>query len=141
MSQYAFSFGVALAGSIVFTFLVRQSARKLALVAKPRPDRWHRKPTALFGGVGIYAGFLLSYLLRRPAEAEGDALLVLCASGMFLLGLVDDRVQLKPYAKLVGRSMTDAEIERRFRRFGPWAGLAFWLMLTRSWVPEEPLAV
>jgi UDP-GlcNAc:undecaprenyl-phosphate GlcNAc-1-phosphate transferase len=103
VSQYAFSFGAALAGSLLFTFLVRTFARRLGLVAKPRPDRWHRKPTALFGGVGIYAGFLLSYLLRRPAEAQGDALLVLCASGMFLLGLIDDRVQLKPYAKLVGQ--------------------------------------
>jgi hypothetical protein len=37
--------------------------------------------------------------------------------------------------------MSDEEIERRFRRFGPWAGLAFWLTLTRSWVPEEPLPV
>jgi hypothetical protein len=27
-------------------------------------------------------------------------------------------------------------ITRRFRRYGPWAGLAFWLMLTRDWVPE-----
>jgi len=28
--------------------------------------------------------------------------------------------------------------ERRFRRFGPYAGLAFWLYLTRDWVTEQP---
>ncbi|MFB3737982.1 MAG: DNA-3-methyladenine glycosylase [Candidatus Velamenicoccus archaeovorus] len=39
------------------------------------------------------------------------------------------------YARLVGRrSVQDRAIERRFRRFGPYAGLAFWLFLTRDWV-------
>jgi hypothetical protein len=39
------------------------------------------------------------------------------------------------YAMKVGRaSVTDAGIERRFRRYGPYAGLAFWLFLTRDWV-------
>ncbi len=41
------------------------------------------------------------------------------------------------YARLVGRkAATDRTIERRFRRFGPYAGLAFWLFLTRSWVED-----
>jgi hypothetical protein len=30
----------------------------------------------------------------------------------------------------------DATIERRFRPYGRYAGLAFWLYLTRDWVPE-----
>jgi N-glycosylase/DNA lyase len=40
------------------------------------------------------------------------------------------------YARLVGRrSVTDAAIQRRFRRYGEHAGLAFWLFVTRDWVP------
>ena len=103
MGAYAISFGVALASSLALTLLVRGGARKLKLVAKPRADRWHKKPTALYGGVGIFAAFLVSYLVRRPAHVPGDTLLVVCATGMFVLGLVDDAVQLKPYAKLVGQ--------------------------------------
>ncbi|HEX6230290.1 MAG TPA: Fe-S cluster assembly protein HesB [Actinomycetota bacterium] len=39
------------------------------------------------------------------------------------------------YAKKVGRAgVKDAAILRRFRRHGPYAGLAFWLFLTRDWV-------
>jgi 3-methyladenine DNA glycosylase/8-oxoguanine DNA glycosylase len=39
------------------------------------------------------------------------------------------------YARLTGRTtVTDAAIERRFRRYGDHAGLAFWLFLTRDWV-------
>ena len=30
----------------------------------------------------------------------------------------------------------DSTIERRFRRYGPWAGLAFWCLLTRGWAPD-----
>ncbi|GIU98487.1 MAG: hypothetical protein KatS3mg014_0103 [Actinomycetota bacterium] len=40
------------------------------------------------------------------------------------------------YAARVGRRVTDRAILRRFRRYGPWAGLAFWLFLTRDWVDD-----
>ena len=35
------------------------------------------------------------------------------------------------------RKLNDAAIVRRFRRYGPYAGLAFWLFLTRDWVDER----
>jgi hypothetical protein len=35
------------------------------------------------------------------------------------------------------RPVSDRTIERRFRTFGPYAGLAFWLYLTRHWVEES----
>jgi len=40
------------------------------------------------------------------------------------------------YARLIGRSrpVSDSTIERRFRRYGDDAGLAFWLFVTRDWV-------
>ncbi len=82
---------------------MRTLARRFGLVAKPRADRWHRRPTALFGGVGMFLAVLVA-LLIRPRDFAGDQLLLLCCgAGMFLLGLVDDVVQLRPYAKLVGQ--------------------------------------
>jgi 3-methyladenine DNA glycosylase/8-oxoguanine DNA glycosylase len=44
------------------------------------------------------------------------------------------------FARLAGykRIPKDSTIERRFRRYGPWAGLAFWCFLTRSWVDSPP---
>jgi N-glycosylase/DNA lyase len=40
------------------------------------------------------------------------------------------------YMRLAGakRKLADKTIERRFKRYGPYAGLAFWLYLTRDWV-------
>ena len=83
---------------------MREVARRLGLVAKPRAERWHKRPTALFGGVGMFVAFIVaSYLIRRPGEIRGDMLLLACSGGMFLVGLIDDMVQLKPYAKLIGQ--------------------------------------
>ena len=57
---------------------------------------------------------------------------------MMLLGrhsrLVLDSWTRPKYARVRGRKATDAQIERRFRGYGRYAGLAFWLYLTRDWV-------
>jgi hypothetical protein len=60
----------------------------------------------------------------------------------YLLGrysrLVLDSWTRPTYRKLAGArsELKDATIERRFKRYGEWAGLAFWLYLTRSWVED-----
>jgi hypothetical protein len=64
---------------------------------------------------------------------------------MLLLGrcsrLILDSWTRPTYARLVGRKqVSDRTIMRRYRRYGPWAGLAFWLALTRRWVAEEAAA-
>jgi 3-methyladenine DNA glycosylase/8-oxoguanine DNA glycosylase len=60
---------------------------------------------------------------------------------MMLLGrysrLILDSWTRPKYARLNGRKASDKTIERRFRRYRRYAGLAFWLYLTRDWV-EEP---
>jgi 3-methyladenine DNA glycosylase/8-oxoguanine DNA glycosylase len=44
------------------------------------------------------------------------------------------------YARLLGRTkpVADRLIEKRFRRYGDFAGLAFWLFVTRDWVDDGP---
>ncbi len=55
--------------------------------------------------------------------------------------LIFDSWTRPTYAHLVGRrSVGDTAIERRFRRYGPHAGLAFWLFLTRGWITEPTTA-
>jgi UDP-GlcNAc:undecaprenyl-phosphate GlcNAc-1-phosphate transferase len=104
VKEYAQAFGIALAASLVLTLIVRTAARRFGLVAKPRPDRWHKKPTALYGGVGIFAAFVATTLfLHKAPHFAGGNLLLVCAAGMFVVGLVDDLVHLKPYAKLIGQ--------------------------------------
>jgi 3-methyladenine DNA glycosylase/8-oxoguanine DNA glycosylase len=60
---------------------------------------------------------------------------------MMMLGrysrLILDSWTRPKYARLNGgRAAKDTTIERRFRRYGPYAGLAFWLHLTRDWLDD-----
>lgn len=59
---------------------------------------------------------------------------------MMLLGrhsrLVLDSWTRPKYAQVNGRKASDATVERRFRRYGRYSGLAFWLYLTKDWVPD-----
>lgn len=86
--------------AVVLTWLARRTAYRFGFVAAPRKDRWHRQPTALMGGVGIYAAFAIGYGIFLPNP--GASLPVLAGGTLlFVTGLVDDGYQIKPYAKLV----------------------------------------
>jgi 3-methyladenine DNA glycosylase/8-oxoguanine DNA glycosylase len=70
-------------------------------------------------GVGPYAAAHIMMLIGRHSR------------------LILDSWTRPTYARLNGgRKASDRTIERRFRRYGPYAGLAFWLYLTRDWVKE-----
>ena len=62
---------------------------------------------------------------------------------MLMLGRYDrlilDSWTRPTYARLLGRKgpVSDRTIVRRFQRYGPYAGLAFWLFLTREWITDE----
>ena len=88
--------------SIGLTYLVRGYARKQNFVATPKLDRWHKKPTAMLGGVAIFLTTTLMYLLFVPQTSES---FVILAGSMFLfiVGLVDDILHIKPYQKLIGQ--------------------------------------
>jgi 3-methyladenine DNA glycosylase/8-oxoguanine DNA glycosylase len=82
-----------------------------------------------------------------PDDVVAERLLALPGCGpyatahmMMLLGrysrLILDSWTRPKYARLNGRKAGDKTIERRFRRYHDYAGLAFWLYLTRDWVAE-----
>ena len=62
---------------------------------------------------------------------------------MLMLGRYDrlilDSWTRPTYARLLGkkRPISDRTIERRFKRYGRYAGLAFWLFLTRDWLADD----
>jgi N-glycosylase/DNA lyase len=77
-------------------------------------------------------------LLALPGVGPYAAAHVMLTSLGRYSRLVLDSWTRPTYAKLAGprRALKDTTIERRFKRYGDWAGLAFWLYLTRSWVEE-----
>jgi len=74
------------------------------LVAEPSGERWHERTTPTFGGVGIYAGFLVAVALALAVDAvdPSDELFGILggATLLFLAGLADDLWHLGPVPKL-----------------------------------------
>jgi N-glycosylase/DNA lyase len=77
-------------------------------------------------------------LLALPGVGPYAAAHVMLTSLGRYSRLVLDSWTRPTYYKLSGArsALKDATIERRFRRYGDWAGLAFWLYLTRGWVED-----
>jgi len=88
--------------SIFGTLAVRTVAMRYGFVAKPKSDRWHKKPTAMLGGVAIFVSATAAYLFFVPLKNE--SLVVMGASAfLFLVGLLDDLINIRPYQKLIGQ--------------------------------------
>jgi 3-methyladenine DNA glycosylase/8-oxoguanine DNA glycosylase len=81
---------------------------------------------------------VVARLLALPGVGPYAAAHVMMLLGRHSLLILDSWTRPK-FARLNGRKAADGQIERRFKRYGPYAGLAFWLFLTRDWV-EEPAA-
>jgi UDP-GlcNAc:undecaprenyl-phosphate GlcNAc-1-phosphate transferase len=92
-------FLVALVLSLVLVPICRLVALRFGFIARPREDRWNRRPVALFGGVGIAVAFFGS------AAAFGVTrelpVIIAAAAVMFAFGFVDDVLSLKPSTKLI----------------------------------------
>ena len=80
---------------------------------------------------------LAALLLALPGVGPYAAAHIMMLLGRYSRLVLDSWTRPK-YARLNGgKAVKDSTIERRFRRYGPYAGLAFWLVLTRDWVPES----
>ncbi len=94
--------------SLCLTPMVRRLAIATGRVSVPKKTRWHKKETALMGGVAIFASTMMPWVLAVMIlgwTSLGKPMLplVLCASGMFILGLVDDMVNMAPQHKLAAQ--------------------------------------
>ena len=93
---------VAFALALILTYLVRKYARRYGYVAKPKADRWHKKETALMGGIAIFLTTFLVYILFVPKTSEAWVIIT-GSSFLFVVGLIDDLLFIKPYQKLIGQ--------------------------------------
>src|SRR6266566_4382176 len=97
----------ALPASAVLILLLLRSPAARRVVAAPRLDRWHKRPTPMLGGIGIFGGVLAGVGLAvaagvAPANRELLALLG-GAAILFVAGLVDDVFSLGPLPKLAAQ--------------------------------------
>ena len=80
---------------------------------------------------------LAKELQALPGVGPYAAAHIMMMLGRHSLLILDSWTRPK-YAKLTGkRSVKDSTIVRRFKPYGKWAGLAFWLFLTRDWLDTD----
>ena len=100
------AFLVPFAAGIVLVTVPTPAAKRLAAntgaLASPKADRWHRRPVPLLGGVAVYATVLLVSLAIVPLS-NGVGTVLAAGTAMFIVGLVDDFLSIKPSTKLTAQ--------------------------------------
>ena len=110
IADYAIAGGVAGAVTLVTTPIVRALALRVGAVVAPDERRVHDRPTPTLGGLAMYLGFLAAMavagrldafqsLFRDNSEPLG---VVLAATIIFAVGLVDDLHEMSAPAKITG---------------------------------------
>ena len=143
-SFHLLAVGASAVLALGLTPVVQIVARRYGLIAAPKTDRWHKKPTAMFGGVAIWLSVVISYFVFvRPATGLGWGrfpgspldVVIGASTFLFLVGLADDFLHTKPYQKLIGQVMGSAFVVY-YGLALPWTGYAalnvaltiFWLI-------------
>ena len=106
--------------ALLLTPLVRVFARRTGMVAAPKSDRWHKKPTAMLGGIAIWMTVITCYFVFIPRTVYGSKIL-LASTFLFVVGLVDDVLHIKPYQKLIGQILGSAFVVY-YGLSLPWTG-------------------
>jgi UDP-GlcNAc:undecaprenyl-phosphate/decaprenyl-phosphate GlcNAc-1-phosphate transferase len=92
---------ISFSAVLLLTPVAKLAAKRLGIVAKPRPDRWNSKPTPLLGGVPIFLGFAATLIVTDQFN-QGSWATLLSGALVFALGLMDDLFDLSPLQKFAG---------------------------------------
>ncbi|MDP2318114.1 MAG: MraY family glycosyltransferase [Acidobacteriota bacterium] len=101
LTSVGVSFGAAFLLSVLLVPACRWLADRTGAVAHPRNDRWHRTTIPLLGGVAIALAALLTAL--GTGVARELPVLMGAAFIIFVVGLTDDIIHLKPFTKLIAQ--------------------------------------
>ncbi len=109
--EYIIVFAVAVLTTWLVTFVVRVLARRQSLVVVPDDRRVHERPTPTGGGAGMYLGMLAAIAVASQLRAFAPVFrgssaplgVVLAATVIFAVGMVDDVREMSPPAKLAGQ--------------------------------------
>ena len=104
MVQFFLIFVTALLFSVLGTPLARRLALATGIVDLPGHRKVHHEPTPLLGGAAIYGAFVVALLLfGGRAEVRQMISIVLGATSISLIGVVDDARGVRPSLKLLAQ--------------------------------------
>jgi UDP-GlcNAc:undecaprenyl-phosphate GlcNAc-1-phosphate transferase len=104
MSTLILIFASALLFAISATPGARWLALKLGIVDEPAARKVHTSPIPRFGGIAMYGAVVIALLVFRGRFGLNQLVSILLgATWVSLLGVVDDRWGLRPALKLIGQ--------------------------------------
>lgn len=86
--------------SAALMVVLRPLAFSLGLIDKPGGRKMHEGEIPVIGGLAMYAGLIIAANFNASLGLHGSAMLT-CAGLMVLVGALDDRYNLSPYARLL----------------------------------------
>ena len=95
-------FIIALLIAVVMTPIVKQMAIRWNAIDKPNHRKVHTKLMPRLGGLAIYLAFLVSFIFVVPKNMLTYGILV-GGTVIVIIGVIDDKIQLSPKAKLLGQ--------------------------------------
>ncbi len=120
--------------ALILTPAVRALTLRWGFVARPKNDRWHKKPTALLGGTAILLAVVIAWAIFVHQTTKTNVVMA-ASCFLWLVGLVDDLFHLKPYQKLIGQVVGAAVViaSGLILPWTPWpminvAVTVFWLI-------------
>ena len=125
---------VAAGISCALTPLVKWLARKIGAMDIPKDERrMHKKPTPRLGGLGIFVGFLVSFLIFGKLERE--LIGILLGAGLIVaIGILDDKYALRALPKFAVQIIAAVIVVAHGCRIEQFMGLHFpvWLSYALS---------
>jgi UDP-GlcNAc:undecaprenyl-phosphate/decaprenyl-phosphate GlcNAc-1-phosphate transferase len=138
-------FAIALLTALAMTPLVRRFALRIGFVARPNERSMHQEPKPYLGGLAIFLAFAVAVVAGYGFRDE--KILGILTGGLLvlLLGILDDRYDLKPVVKLLGQVVAAAVLvyvwdvriygiinpfNETWLSFGWWSGplTLFWIV-------------
>lgn len=105
MTQFFLIFIVALLFSVIATPLARRLALATGFVDAPSSRKVHQEPTPMLGGAAIYGAFVIALVLfGGRAEIRQTIAIVVGATSVSLLGIIDDARGVRPSLKILGQA-------------------------------------
>ncbi len=88
---------------------IRNLALQIGAIDKPRGRHIHKSDMPKLGGLAIFLGFLLGYMIFGEHSEQMNSVLI----GSFIIiltGIIDDICELKPLPKLIGQVVASSVI-------------------------------
>lgn len=104
MPHYIYGFLISMVLSYLITPSVMKLAWKIGAIDEPGDARRvHKKPMPRLGGLAIYIAFLIAGLLTLPIKQESIQGILIGATVIVIVGILDDIYNLPAKVKLLGQ--------------------------------------